>query len=185
MLRPTPGRLLYLLIGLVIGIIGLFAYTSVAGTPAFVPSFRPTPVTQNVPAAFTGVTLGKIVPAMQLTTKAGVVVRVNTVEEFADGFSLTYSIVSGQPGEPAPVLQPERFDIVDDRGASYHLSVVGSSSTPGPGLTSGYLAFTPALSPDAKTLTISVPHLLMISSLTETGSPRVLDGPWQLQVPLH
>jgi hypothetical protein len=129
--------------------------------------------------------LGKVLLANQSAAKGEVSLRVNGVEEYADGFSMTYSIVSGQPGEPGPVLQPERFDVVDDKGISYAMSSVASASTVSPGLSTGYLAFTPAVSPDAKELTVSVPHLLVVSGLAESGSSRVLDGPWQVQVPLR
>ncbi len=183
MFRPTPGRLFYLLVGLILGVAVLAAYTSLAGTPAFLPSPRPTPA-QTALGEFTGAKLNRVVAANQEATKAGVIVRVNSVEEYSDGFSLTYSILSGQPGEPAPVLQPERFGVTDDRGVSYRLSALGSTTTVGPGLSVGYLTFTPALHPEARRLTINVPHLLFVAGVSETGAPRVLDGPWQIQVPL-
>jgi hypothetical protein len=185
MLRPTPGRLVYLLIGLVIGAAALVGYTSVAGFPSFVPVGRSAVEQPKVPTEFSGATLGRVVTANQAASKAGVIVRVNSLELYSDGFSLTYSVLSGQPGEPAPVLQPERITVVDDRGSSYRLSALGSASSLGPGMSTGYLAYTPALSPDAKTLTVSVPHLLVIGGTSDTGAPRVVDGPWQLVVPLR
>lgn len=187
MFRPTPGRLIYLLIGLVIGAVVLTGYTTVAGVPSFVPTpfARPVAVQSKVPTEFSGTKLSKVLAANQEASKAGATVRVNSLEVYDDGFSLTYSILSGQPGEPASVLQPERFAVVDDRGGSYHLSVSGSSNTLGPGMSSGYLSYTPALNPEAKTLTISVPHLLMVSGVTESGTPRIVDGPWQVLVPLR
>lgn len=187
MLRPTPGRLFYLLIGLVIGAVALTVYISVAGLPSFVPTPFSRPVAEQVkvPTVVSGGKLGRVLAANQEASKAGATMRVNSLEVYDDGFSLTYSIRSGLPGEPAPVLQPERFAIVDDRGGNYRLSLTGSSTTIGPGLSSGYLSFTPALSPDARTLTISVPHLLMVSGVSEGGTARVVDGPWQVLVPLR
>ncbi|MGH2458326.1 MAG: hypothetical protein ACRDIY_05605 [Chloroflexota bacterium] len=192
MLRLTPVRLLYLIIGAVIGAAVFFVYVSVAGTPAFLTSLVPAPrATTQAPSktaptfAFGGQTLVKVVSVNQNASKGGVEVRINALEEYGDGFSLTYDIMGGQPGEPAPVLEPERFSVIDDHGGSYQLSSVGSSATVGPGLSSGYLAFTPALSQQATTLTVTVPHLLVLSDLGENGAPQVIDGPWQIQVPVR
>lgn len=192
MLRLTPVRLLYLIFGAVIGAIVFFVYISVAGMPALLTSLVPAPRTaaqapsKSTPTlAFAGQTLVKVVSVNQNASKGGVEVRINTLEEYGDGFSLTYNIMGGQPGEPAPVLQPERFTVTDDHGGSYQLSPIGSSATVGPGFSSGYLAFTPALSQQATTLTVTVPHLLVLSDLGETGAPQVIDGPWQIQVPVR
>lgn len=190
MLRPTPGRVLYLIVGVLIGAVVLFAYTSIAGTPAFLSSVMPTARSTAQPSpssatAFTGRTLDKVLPVNQLATKGGVQLRINTLEEYSDGFSLTYSILGGQSGEPAPVLQPERFSVTDDRGSSYQLSPIGSAATVAPGFSSGYLSFSPALDKEARALTVTVPHLLIVSNVSETGEPRVVDGPWQVQVPLR
>ena len=190
MLRPTPGRLLYLIVGVVIGAIALFVYVSVAGAPAFLASIMPTPrlapqTASKTSGGFTGKTLDKVVTVNQEASKGGVQLRINTLEEYSDGFSLTYSILGGQPGEPAPVLQPERFAVTDDRGGSYQLSTLGSTATVSPGFSAGYLAFSPALNKDASMLTVSVPHLLIVSNVADTGEPRVIDGPWQVQVALR
>jgi hypothetical protein len=185
MFRPTPGRLFYLLVGLVVGGLALYAYTAVAGTPSFLPSGRSAPTAQRPAAEFSGTKLTKVLPVNQEATKSGVLVRINTLEEYSDGFSLTYSILSGQPSEPAPTLQPESFGLTDDRGSSYRLSPLGSSSSVGPGLSSGYLSFGPALSPDARTLTVTVPHLVAVGAVGESGASRVVDGPWQFQVTLR
>lgn len=184
MLRPTPGRLLYLLIGLVIGGIALYAYIAAAGTPAFLPPLRGSQPTQRPSTEFTGTKLVKVLPVNQEVTKSGVLVRINSVEEYADGFSLTYSIIGGQPGEPAPVLQPDRFAVIDDRGGNYQLSAIGSAATVAPGLSAGYLSFAPALDPNARTLTVTVPHLMTVSTLGTAGGSQVIDGPWQVQVGL-
>jgi hypothetical protein len=185
MLRPTPGRLLYLAIGLVIGILVLFAFASLAGLPAGLPFFRPSPTVSKAPTEFSGATLSKVTLANQTITKGGAILRVNAIEQYGDGFSVTYSLLSGQPGQPAPVLQPERFDVTDDKANIYHLSLAQSSGTVGAGLSTGYLSFTPALNADARTLTISVPHLLVLAGIAETSSSKILDGPWQVQVPLR
>jgi hypothetical protein len=183
MFRPTPGRLFYLLVGLVVGGLALYAYTAVVGTPSFLPTTRSAPTTQRQVAEFSGARLTKVLPVNQEATKSGVLVRINTIEEYADGFSLTYSVLSGQPGEPAPTYQPESFGLADDRGTSYRLSLLGSSSSVGPGLSTGYLSFAPALSPDARSLTVTVPHLVAVGALGD--APRVVDGPWQFQVILR
>ena len=189
MLRPTPARVLYLIAGVVIGAIALFVYTSIAGAPTFLSSVMPTTRSTGQPASaptvFTGRTLDKILPVNQLATKGSVQLRINTLEEYSDGFSLTYSIVGDQTGEPAPVLKPERFSVTDDRGSSYQLSPLGSTATVAPGLSVGYLSFSPALDKEASALTVTVPHLLVVSGVDETGEPRVIDGPWQVKVPLR
>lgn len=185
MLRPTPGRLLYLLIGLVIGGIALYGYVAAAGAPAFLPPLRAPQAVQRPATVFTGTKLLKTVAVNQEATKNAVVVRVNSIEEYSDGFSLTYDVVSGQPGEPAPVLQPDQFLITDDRGGSYRLSSVGSSASVAPGLSSGYLSFSPAPGSEVKTLTVTVPHMMAVGAVGDTGAPRVIDGPWQVQVALR
>lgn len=190
MLRLTPVRVLYLIIGMVIGAAVFFAYTTVAGTPAFLTSVarsaHPTAtVAPTAPAVFSGKALTRVRPVNQQAARGGVALRINSLEEYSDGFSLTYSILGGQPGEPAPVLQPERFALTDDRGTIYELSPLGSSATVAPGLSTGYLAFQPALARDANTLTVTVPHLLVVSNAARPGEPRVVDGPWQIEVPLR
>jgi hypothetical protein len=186
MFRPTPGRLVYLLVGLVVGLAALYVYSSVAGFPAFLPFLRPTtaPVVK-APTEFSGASISRSFLANQSITKNAVVLRVNTVEEYGDGFSLTYSLLSGQPGDAAPVLQPDRFDVSDDQGEIYHLSAPESSGTVGAGLSTGYLTFTPALSANARTLTVSVPHLIAVAGVAEANTSKILDGPWQVQVPLR
>lgn len=185
MLRPTPGRLLYLLIGLVIGGIALYIYVATAGAPAFLPQPKATATAPRPSAQFTGTTLVRVLSVNQESAKNGATLRVNALEQYSDGFSFTYSVVSGQPGEPAPVLQPDQFIVTDDRGGAYRLSPLGSSGAVAPGFSSGYLSFTPAPGPEVKALTLTVPHLLVVGSVGENGAPRVVDGPWQAQIPLR
>lgn len=186
MLRPTPGRLMYLLIGLIIGIVALTGYIVVAGIPTFLPSTRTNVAATGRPAnEFTGTKLMRVQPVNLEASKGGVTVRINALEEYSDGFSLTYGLLSGQPGEPAPVLQPERFTLTDDRGTTYRLSPRGSSFVVGPGLSTGYLSFSPALSSDARTLTVTVPHALAVTDVSESGTPRVITGPWEIKVTLR
>lgn len=186
MFRPTPGRLVYLLIGLVVGLAALFVYSSVAGFPAFLPFVRPSTTSSvKAPTEFSGASLSRALLANQTVTKNAVVLRVNTVEEYVDGFSLTYSLLSGQPGDAAPVLQPDRFDVTDDKGGIYHLSAPESSGTVGAGLSTGYLTFTPALSADARAITVSVPHLVTVAGIAGASTSKILDGPWEVQVPLR
>jgi hypothetical protein len=173
------------LIGLVIGGLALYGYVGAIGTPAFLPPLRTTPSASGTPTQFTGTNLLKVLAVNQEATKNGVVLRVNALEQYSDGFSITYSVVSGQPGEPAPVLQPDQFTVTDDRGGAYRLSTLGSSGTVAPGLSTGYLSFAPAPGPDTHTLTVTVPHLLAVGSAGENGAPRVVDGPWQVQVALR
>jgi|GEM_PF-5920184 len=186
MLGAMLGRLFYLLLGVILGVVVLFAYGSTNGLPAFLPQVKTEGITTKTtaPTAFGGGTLVKVLPIAQEANKSGVVVRVNSLEEYSDGFSLTYSMISGQPGEPAPVLQPDRVSVTDDQGTVYQLSTLGSSATVGPGLSTGYLAFSPALNPAAKTLTVTVPHALSVAQITANGTPQVIDGPWQIAINL-
>ena len=181
------GRLFYLLLGVILGVVVLFAYGSTNGLPSFLPQVKTegTTTKATAPTEFSGGTLVKVLPVAQDANKSGVMVRVNSLEEYSDGFSLTYSMISGQPGEPAPVLQPEQVAVTDDQGTVYHMSTLGSSDTVGPGLSTGYLAFSPALNPAAKTLTVTVPHALSVSEITANGAPRVVDGPWQVAITLR
>jgi hypothetical protein len=192
MLRPTPGRLLYLLVGLVIGGVVLLGYVTVAGMPTGLPTLHATtgPTVGGGEVSFAGTTLQRVLMVNQGATKhegvlGSVRVRVNALEEFNDGFSLTYTVLSGQPGQPASVLQPDAFSVVDDRGAVYRLSALGSTESVGPGLSTGYLAFTPALDPQARTLTVTLSHLTVVGGNLTTDTPRILDGPWQIQIPLQ
>lgn len=180
------GRLFYVLLGVILGVVALFAYGSSNGLPSFLPQVKTAGVTAKAtaPAEFSGATLVKVLPVNLEANKANVVVRVNSLEEYSDGFSLTYTMISGQPGEPAPVLQPDHVAVTDDQGTIYTLSPLGSSTTVGPGLSSGYLSFSPALNPAAKTLTVTIPHALSVGKITENGSPQVVDGPWQVAVNL-
>src|SRR5581483_7054481 len=180
MLRPTPGRLLYLLIGMVIGGILLYGYVATVGAPAFLPPLRATAAPAPAVSAFRGASLLKVIAINQQASKNGVVVRVNSLEQYVDGFSLTYSIISGQPGEPAPDLRPDQVLVTDDLGGAYHLSPIGSSASVAPGLSSGYLTFAPAPGPNVKTLDVTVPHVLTVGSIGDNGNAPVVDGPWQV-----
>lgn len=190
MFRPTPIRIIYLIVGLVIGAAVFLAVTSVVGTPSFLSSVVPivqpsSHASQKVPAAFSGKTLDRVLAVNQEATKNGVEVRVNTLEEYSDGFALTYSIMGGQAGEPAPTLQPTRFVVSDDLGNQYYLSPLGSAATVGPGFSSGYLAFSPSLDQAAKSLTVTVPHLTIVSNASASNEPKIIDGPWQVRVVLQ
>jgi len=160
---------------------------NVAGMPAFVPSLpsaHPTSTSRLV-VGFTGQRLLKVVTVNQAVTKAGATLRVNSLEEYSDGFSLTYDVLSTPDSQTALTLQPDRFNVVDDRGQTYSMSTLASTGTVGPNFSTGYLAFSPAIDPQAKSLTVTLPHLIVISGILNVDQPRIIDGPWQIQVPLQ
>lgn len=187
MFRLTPVRLVYLLVGLVLGAVFFFGYVSFAGMPAVLPTLsavHPSPTTHPV-AEFSGQQLIKVVMVNKAVTKAGATVRVNALEEYSDGFSLTYDVLGATDSPTALTLQPDRFTVVDDRGQTYQMSTMASTGTVGPNFSTGYLAFSPAIDPQAKALTVTLPHLIVVSGILNVDQPRILDGPWQIQVPLQ
>jgi len=187
MFRLTPVRLIYLVVGLVFGAILFFGYASVAGMPAFLPTLSAVhPTSTTRPAAeFSGQQLTRVVMVNKEATKAGATVRVNAIEEYTDGFSLTYAVLGASDSQTALTLQPDRFTVVDDRGQTYQMSTLASTGTVGPNFSTGYLAFSPAINPQAKSLTVTLPHLIVVSGILNVDQSHILDGPWQIQVPLQ
>jgi len=187
MFRLTPVRLIYLLVGLVIGVILFFGYVSFAGVPSILPTLsavHQAPTARPI-AEFSGQQLIKVVMVNKEVTKAGATVRVNALEEYSDGFSLTYDVLGATGSQTALTLQPDQFTVTDDRGQTYRMSTLASAGTVGPNFSTGYLAFSPAIDPQVKTLTVTLPHLIIVSGILNVDQPRILDGPWQIQVPLQ
>src|SRR4051794_19616814 len=120
--RPTPARILYLLIGLILGVV-LF----IAGQNYLLPSLvreipflatAPPPVVAAGPTQFTAATLERVQMLNLVQDKNGVQIRLNTLEQYRDGFSITYSVSSGRGASPQ-TLEPEMFTVQDARGTPY------------------------------------------------------------------
>jgi len=178
MLRPTLARMIYLLFGLIIGAVALFFGAR------YVPinlGRAPAPTPLPTPAQFSGAVLDHVLSVGSQATHNGVTVRLNSLELYSDGLSLTYAVIGDRVGATARVLDAETFVVSDDRGTSYTMSPFLGSSVPTAGYTPGYVSFSPAVPKDAKTITVVVPHVIVIGARGD-GQTRVVDGPWQFQV---
>lgn len=186
--RPTPARLLYLVIGLVLGILAALAIqryllpSIVASLPFGSPA--PTPVVLGGPAQFTAGQLERVVAVNLAREHGGVTVRLNTLELYHDGFTLTYAVLSGRGGVSAPTLEPETFQASDDRGTSYTLTPLASGSILSAGLTTGLASFTPAPPSDVRQVRVVVPNVIAVGLRLREGQTRVTSGPWEFVVPL-
>src|ERR671933_347875 len=101
--RPTPARILYLVVGLALGLVGMLALQSY-----LLPS------------------LGGSLP-------------------FGFGAAPAPAAPTGPSGGPAPAtLEPETFQVADDRGTAYTLSPLGTAAAASAGFTAGMVSFTPA-----------------------------------------
>jgi len=188
--RPTPARIFYLLIGLVLGLIVTIG-TQFWLIPALIADLpfglgaTPTPVVPAGPIQFTGANLERVLVAKAAQEKGGVTIRINSVELYRDGLSFTYSLTSARTGASPQVLEPETFQVSDDRGTAYAISPLGTASVPSAGLTTGIASFTPAPPPEARTIRILIPNALAIGLRPAAGQPRVAAGPWELSVALR
>src|SRR5436853_7900913 len=102
--RPTPARILYVLVGVVLGLVGLIAAENyllpgLMRELPFLGSATPVPVTTG-PSQFTGAALQKVQMLNLSQEKNGVQLRLNTLELYGDGFAVTYSLTSGRGASP-------------------------------------------------------------------------------------
>src|SRR5437867_759949 len=117
--RPTPVRILYMIVGILIGAAILFAYVNVFGAPRVLSLGRPASESTPSAAAFSGSKLVKTVAINQQASKSNIHVRLNSLEHYSDGISITYSILSSETVAVPPVLQPDAFQLTDDKGRQY------------------------------------------------------------------
>src|SRR5438132_218164 len=108
--RPTPARILYLLVGLVLGLLGALALQSylLPSLAASLPSglgAPPPPAPPAGPSQFTGGTLERVQPVNLTQDRGGVAIRLNTLEQYRDGFTFTYSLTSPRGGAAPPTLE--------------------------------------------------------------------------------
>lgn len=187
--RPTAARILYLIVGLILGLIGMFALQryvvpSLAAQLPFGTS-RATVAAPAGPSQFTGQTLDRVVGLNLAQDKGGVIVRLNALELYADGFTLTYTLSSPRGGASPQTLEPETFQVTDDRNTPYTLSTLGTAAATSAGLTTGIVSFTPAPPSDVRAVRVTIPNALAVGLRPREGTSRVVPGAWEFQVPLR
>jgi hypothetical protein len=187
--RPTPARILYLLVGLVLGLVGMiglqsYLLPSLASSLPFGFGTAPPPAPSG-PIQFTGSSLERVQPVNLTQDRGGIAIRVNTLELYRDGFTFTYSLISPRGGAAPPTLEPETFQVTDDRATAYTISPLGTTAAASAGFTAGMVSFTPAPPAEVRALRVSVPNALAIGLRIREGQSRVVPGPWEFQVPLQ
>jgi hypothetical protein len=187
--RPTPARILYLIVGLVLGVVAAFVgqryfLSSIAASLPFAAA-PPTPVVASGPSQFTAAQIERIAPVNLVQERDGVAVRLDALELYRDGFTLTYAVLSGRGGVSAPTLEPETFHASDDRGTSYTLTPLASGAVLSAGLTTGLASFTPAPPAEVRQVRVAVPNLVAVGFRLREGQPRVVAGPWEFVVPVR
>ena len=188
--RPTPARILYLLVGLVLGLVVMVAIQayvlpSLASSLPLGLGAPPPPPPPSGPSQFTASAVDRILPVNLTQDRGGVVIRVNTLELYKDGFTFTYSLLSPRGGAAPATLEPESFQAADDRGTAYTLSPLGTTAATSAGFTAGIASFTPAPPAEVRALRITVPNALAVGLRIREGQSRVVAGPWEFQVPLQ
>jgi hypothetical protein len=188
--RPTPARIFYLLIGLVLGLVGMvliqgFLLPSLLSSLPLGLGTPPPPAEPAGPSQFTGSTLQLVQPVNLAQDRGGVALRVNTLELYQDGFTFTYSLTSPRSGAAPQTLEPETFQVADDRGTAYTLSPLGTTAATSAGLTAGMASFTPAPPLEVRALRVTVPNVLAVGLRIREGQSRVVAGPWEFQVPIQ
>jgi hypothetical protein len=141
---------------------------------------RPQAVAAAGQETFSGSTLQKSVMINKAAQASGVTFQVNTVEQYSDGFSFTYTVATNGTGQVPMVLQPELVQVTDENGTVYKESLDSSGVTVGPGMSRGYVSFIPAIKGNAGKVKISVPHMLIVGA-QNSDQPKVVDGPWQVE----
>src|SRR5579885_2532872 len=186
--RPTPARILYLIVGVVLGLILMVFVQSYFG-PALMASLpfvgaSPASVAPPTgPIQLTAGTLDKVQMVNQIQEKGGVQLRLNTLELYKDGFALTYTLTSGRGAAPE-TIEPETFVVTDDRNTPYTLSTLGTSAAASAGFTAGLVSFTPAPPAELRTLRVTVPNALTLGLRPPPSQSRVIAGPWDFTIQL-
>jgi hypothetical protein len=187
--RPTAARILYLVIGLVLGAVLLivgerYLLPSLAQE---LPSFlggAPLPAAPTGPSQFTGTQLDRVQMLNLVQEKNGVQLRLNTLELYRDGFAITYTVISGRGAAPQ-TLEPETFVVSDPRNTAYTSSALGTAAATSAGFTAGMVAFTPVPPADVRELRVTVTNAISLGLRPREGQSRVVGGPWEFQIPLQ
>ena len=187
--RPTPARILYLLIGIVLGIVLLIAGERylLPSLTAELPGFlggTPPPALPTGPSQFTGGQLDRVQMVNLVQDKNGVQLRLNTLELYKDGFAITYSLTSGRGASPQ-TLEPEAFVVSDPRNTAYTTSSLGTAAATSAGFTAGMISFTPVPPPDVRELRVTVANAIALGLRPREAQSRVVSGPWEFQIPLQ
>jgi hypothetical protein len=100
--RPTPARILYLLVGLVLGLaamVGVQSYLlpSLSASLPFGFGTAPPPAAPAGPSQFTGGALERVQAVNLAQDRGGVAIRVNSLELYKDGLIFTYALRGGTP----------------------------------------------------------------------------------------
>jgi hypothetical protein len=187
--RPTPARILYLLIGLVLGLVVAFAVQQYVlptlGRTLSFGSAPPPPALPTGPSQFTAAQLDRVAAVNLSQEKNGVTVRLNSLELYQDGFALTYAVLSGRSGVSPLTLEPETFQVGDDRGTAYTITPVASGAALSAGFTSGIVSFTPAPPSDVRQVRVVVPNVIAVGLRLREGQSRVTAGPWEFSVTIR
>lgn len=187
--RPTPARILYLLIGIVLGVVLLIVGERylVPSLMADMPSFlggTPPPAPPSGPSAFTGAALEKVQMLNLVQEKSGVQLRLNSLELYRDGFQITYTLTSARGASPQ-TLEPENFVVSDPRNTAYTTSPLATAAATSAGFTAGIVAFTPVPPPDVRELRVTVANAIALGLRPREAQSRVIAGPWEYQIPLQ
>lgn len=188
--RPTPARILYLVIGVVLGIVLLIAGeryllpSLTAELPAFLGGGAPPPAVATGPSQFTGGQLDRVQMVNLVQDKNGVQLRLNTLELYKDGFTISYSLTSGRGASPQ-TLEPETFVVSDPRNTAYTTSSLGTAAATSAGFTAGIVSFTPVPPPDVRELRVTVANAISLGLRPREAQSRVVGGPWEFQIPLQ
>ena len=187
--RPTPARILYLAIGLIVGLaltigIQFWVLPGVIANLPFIPR-EPVAVVPSGPSQFIASTLERVL-VVNLTQQVGnVVMRVNALEVFQDGITLTYTVTNGRGTATALTIEPDTFSMTDERGTAYTISNLGTGAVPSAGLTVGMVSFTPAPPLETRGLRLVIPNVLSLNLRPREGQSRVVGGPWEFQIPFR
>lgn len=186
--RPTPARIFYMLVGIVLGFAALIGIQNwlIPGLLNEMPFLSSTPpvAAPTGPAQFTASALERVQALNLVQDRNGVQLRLNSLESYRDGFTITYSMTSGRGASPQ-TLEPETFVASDGRNTPYSVSPLGTAAASSAGFTAGLVSFTPAPPTDVRELRVSVSQAISLSLRPREAQSRVVAGPWDFVIPLQ
>lgn len=185
--RPTPARILYLIVGLVLGLavavwVQSFLLPGIRDALPFGTSSAPPAPPLSGPTQFAGQNIERVAALNLAQEHGGVTLRLNALELYGDGFTLTYAVTSGRGGVSPQTLEPETFQVTDERGTPYTLSPLATGAVLSAGFTTGLATFTPAPPPEVRQVRLVVPNVVAVGFRLREGQSRVTAGPWTFDV---
>jgi hypothetical protein len=135
------------------------------------------------PTEFLAGPMLRTVGANQYVEQGGVGFRVNSLEIYADGIALTYSVIPPRAATGRMSLVPDSFEVYDNAAGVYLVREDLSAASVGPYQTRGYLTLTPTVSAGVKSVTVKIQHMTILGTAGD-GQSKVLEGPWQIEIPL-